>query len=43
MKSILVSDIEWEKPAVHVICSFMDSSGQAFGPIRRCLFIVYIS
>ena len=27
MKSILVTNIEWEKPAAHVICSFMDSSG----------------
>ena len=23
----LVTNIEWEKPAAHVICSFMDSSG----------------
>ena len=26
-------------PANHVICSFIDSSGYASGPIRRCLFI----
>ena len=29
-------------PANHVICSFIDSSGYASGPIRRCLFIDYI-
>ena len=23
----LLTNIEWEKPAAHVICSFMDSSG----------------
>ena len=23
----LATNIEWEKPAAHVICSFMDSSG----------------
>ena len=23
----LVTNIEWEKPAAHVICCFMDSSG----------------
>ena len=42
MKSILVTNIEWEKPAVNVICCFMDSSGKASGPIKRCLFIGYI-
>ena len=42
MKSILVTNIEWEKPAAHVICSFMDSSGYASGQIKRCLFIGYI-
>ena len=42
MKSILVTNIEWEKPAAHVICSFMDLSGKASGPIKRCLFIGYI-
>ena len=26
----------------NVICSFMDSSGEASGPIKRCLFIGYI-
>ena len=26
-------------PANHAICSFIDSSGYASGPIRRCLFI----
>ena len=30
------------RPANHVICSFIDSSGYASGPIRRCLFIDYI-
>ena len=29
-------------PANHVICSFIDSSGYASGPIRRCLLIDYI-
>ena len=29
-------------PANHAICSFIDSSGYASGPIRRCLFIDYI-
>ena len=42
MKSILVTKIELEKPAAHVICSFMDSGGKASGPIKRCLFIGYI-
>ena len=26
------------RPANHAICSFIDSSGYASGPIRRCLF-----
>ena len=30
------------RPASHAICSFIDSSGYTFGPIRRCLFIDYI-
>ena len=30
------------RPANHAICSFIDSSGYASGPIRRCLFIGYI-
>ena len=30
------------RPANHAICSFIDSSGYAFGPIRICLFIDYI-
>ena len=30
------------RPANHVICSFIDSSGYAAGPIRICLFIDYI-
>ena len=30
------------RPANHAICSFIDSSGFASGPIRRCLFIDYI-
>ena len=42
MKSILVTNIEWEKPATHMICSFMDSSGWASGPIKRCLLKGYI-
>ena len=29
-------------PANHAICSFIDSSGYASWPIRRCLFIYYI-
>ena len=27
------------RPANHAICSLIDSSGYASGPIRRCLFI----
>ena len=42
MKTTLVTNIEWDKPAAHEICSFMDSSGYASRPIRRCLFIEYI-
>ena len=30
------------RPANHAICSFIDSSGYASGPIRRRLFIDYI-
>ena len=30
------------RPANHAICSFIDSSGYASGPIRKCLFIDYI-
>ena len=30
------------RPANHAICSFIDSSGYASWPIRRCLFIDYI-
>ena len=30
------------QPANHAICSFIDSSGYASGPIRRCIFIDYI-
>ena len=30
------------RPANHAICSFIDWSGYASGPIRRCLFIDYI-
>ena len=30
------------RPANHAICSFIDSSGYAPGPIRKCLFIDYI-
>ena len=29
-------------PANHAICSYIDSSGHASGPIRICLFIDYI-
>ena len=29
-------------PANHAICSYIDSSGYASGPIRMCLFIDYI-
>ena len=42
MKSILVTIIEWEKPAAHVTCSFMDLSGKTSGPVKRCIFIGYI-
>ena len=30
------------RPAKHAICSFIDSSGYASGPIGICLFIDYI-
>ena len=30
------------RPASHVICSYIDSSGYASGPIRRYLFLDYI-
>ena len=30
------------RPVSHAICSFIDSSRYASGPIRRCLFIDYI-
>ena len=30
------------RPANHAICSFIDLSGFACGPIRRCLFIDFI-
>ena len=30
------------RPANHAICSYIDSSGYACGPIRICLFIDYI-
>ena len=30
------------RPASHAICSLIDSSGYAPGPIRICLFIDYI-
>ena len=30
------------RPENHAICSFIDSSGYASGPIRICLFIDYI-
>ena len=30
------------RPANHAICSYIDSSGYASGPIRECLFIDYI-
>ena len=30
------------RPANHAICSFIDSSGYASGPIRSCLFIDHI-
>ena len=30
------------RPANHAICSYFDSSGYAYGPIRTCLFIDYI-
>ena len=30
------------RPTNHAICSYIDSSGYAPGPIRRCLFTDYI-
>ena len=33
---------ETSHPANHAICSYIDSSGYASGPIRICLFIDYI-
>ena len=30
------------RPVNHAICSYIDSSGYAYGPIRICLFIDYI-
>ena len=30
------------RPANHAMCSFIDSSGYASGPIRICLFIDHI-
>ena len=42
MKSILITNIKWEKPTAHATCSYIDSSGYASGPIRLCLFIGYI-
>ena len=30
------------RPANHAICSYIDLSGSASGPIRICLFINYI-
>ena len=30
------------RPANHAICSYIDSSGYASGPIRICLFLDYI-
>ena len=30
------------RPANYAICSYIDSSGYASGPIRKCLFIDYI-
>ena len=42
LKSILVTNIEWENPTANAPCSYIDSIGYASGPIRRCLFIDYI-
>ena len=33
--------LKWENPPAHATCSYIDSSGHASGPIRRCLFIDY--
>ena len=43
-RSILPRAVYFEtsRPANHAICGFIDSSGYASGPIRRCLFIDYI-
>ena len=30
------------RPAFHAICSYIESSGYASGPIRICVFIDYI-
>ena len=40
--SILPRAVCFARPANYAICSFIDSSGYASGPIRRCLFIDYI-
>ena len=39
MKSLLVSNIELEKPTAHATCSYFNSSGYASRPIRICLYI----
>ena len=43
-QSILPRDVcfAMSRPANHAICSFIDLSGYASGPIRRCLFLDYI-
>ena len=37
MKSILVTNVEWEKPTAHETCSYVDSSGYASVPIKEML------
>ena len=33
MKSILVTNYEWEKSTAHATCSFVDLSGYVFGDV----------
>ena len=42
MGTLVLTNTEWENPTAHGTCSYIDSSGYASGPIRRCLVIDYI-
>ena len=35
MGTIVLTNIEWEKPTAHGTCSYIDSSGYASGPINE--------